>query len=221
MPKPIIIFGAGEQAEIAAFYFKHDSDCDVVAFTIDSDRITEDHFAGKPVVPFEDIAASHEPKEFDLFVAVGYSRLNDLRAEKCAESEAKGYTLPSYVSSKATIFQDFSCGPNCFILEDNTVQPFVKIGRGVTLWSGNHIGHHCSIGDYAFVSSHVVISGGVTVGVNSFLGVNSAINDHITIGARCFVGSGTTVVKSIPDETVITSDPGKIAKIPSSRLRIF
>jgi sugar O-acyltransferase (sialic acid O-acetyltransferase NeuD family) len=221
MPKPIIIFGTGELAEIAAFYFEHDGGRKVVAFTIDGDRIAADRFAGRPVLPFEDIATSHEPGEFDLFVAVGYSRLNDLRAEKCAQGEAKGYSLPSYVSSKATIFPDFACGPNCFILEDNTVQPFVKIGRGVTLWGGNHICHHSSIGDFAFVSSHVVISGGVSVGARSFVGANAATNDHITIGARCVVGSGTTVAKSIPDETVITSDPGKIAKIPSSRLRSF
>ena len=50
-------------------------------------------------------------------------------------------------------------GENCFIFEDNTIQPFVKIGDDVVLWSGNHIGHHAEIGDHCFISSHVVISG--------------------------------------------------------------
>ncbi|OXT02649.1 transferase [Notoacmeibacter marinus] len=221
MPKPIVIFGTGELAEVAAFYFEADAGREIAAFTIDGDRIGSNRFAGKAVLPFEDIVTSHGPGDHDLFVAVGYSGLNDLRAAKCAEAEGKGYTLPSYVSSRATTFSDFACGSNCFILEDNTIQPFVRIGRGVTLWSGNHIGHHSSIGDFAFISSHVVISGGVSVGAHSFIGVNATTNDHIAIGARCVIGSGTTVAKSIPDETVITSEPGKIAKIPSSRLRGF
>ena len=50
-------------------------------------------------------------------------------------------------------------GDNCFILEDNTVQPFVTIGNNVTLWSGNHIGHDSVIEDDCFISSHVVVSG--------------------------------------------------------------
>ncbi len=37
------------------------------------------------------------------------------------------------------------------LLEDNTIQPFVSIGN-VTLWSGNHIGHHSTIHDHYSVS---------------------------------------------------------------------
>jgi hypothetical protein len=48
---------------------------------------------------------------------------------------------------------------NAFILEDNTIQPFVRIGPNVTLWSGNHIGHHSTVEDHVFIASHVVVSG--------------------------------------------------------------
>jgi NDP-sugar pyrophosphorylase family protein len=47
-------------------------------------------------------------------------------------------------------------GENCLVLEDNTIQPFASIGRNVTLWSGNHIGHHAQIRDHCFIASHVV-----------------------------------------------------------------
>ena len=62
--------------------------------------------------------------------------------EKYDDAIRRGYTLISYVSSKATTFPGFTCGDNCFILEDNTIQPFVTIGNNVVMWSGNHIGHH-------------------------------------------------------------------------------
>ncbi len=221
MNKPIVIFGAGELAEVAAFYFEHDTDRQVKCFTVDSARIESDTFYGKSVVPFEELATSHPPADYDAFVAVGYSRINGLRAEKCEAARAMGFRLASYVSTKATTFANFTCGWNAFILEDNTIQPFARIGNGVTLWSGNHIGHHSSIGDYAFISSHVVISGGVKVGARSFMGVNSTTNDHIEIGERCVVGSGAVIVRNLGDEAVVTQEPAKISKVLSSRLQGF
>lgn len=221
MSKPVIIFGAGELAEIAAFYFEHDTDRTVAGFTVDGERIAEGMFCGKPVIAFEGLTRDRPPAEYDAFVAVGYSKVNGLRAEKCEATHAQGYTLVSYVSSRATVFKGFSCGWNAFILEDNTIQPFTRIGNGVTLWSGNHIGHHATIADYVFISSHVVISGGVTVGARSFLGVNSTTNDHISIGERCVVGSGALVASDLADEAVVVSEAGKVSKVPSSRLRGF
>jgi SAM-dependent methyltransferase len=58
--------------------------------------------------------------------------------------KAQGYELASYISPKCTNYAK-SIGNNCFIFEDNTLQPFVTIGNDVTLWSGNHIGHHSTV----------------------------------------------------------------------------
>lgn len=70
---------------------------------------------------------------------------------------------------------DLKIGENCFIFEDNTIQPFVTIGDNRVLWSGNHVGHNPTVGDHVFVTSQVVISGACTIGDNSFLGVNATI----------------------------------------------
>lgn len=217
--RPVVIFGAGELAEVASFYFGTDSPRDVAAFTVDGDHIGADSFHGRPVVPFEDVAARFPPSEYDGFVAVGYSGLNRLRMEKCLAFRAKGFDLASYVSTRATTFGDLDIGWNVFLLEDNTIQPFVAIGNGVTLWSGNHVGHHARIGDFAFISSHVVISGGVEVGARTFMGVNATTNDHITIGERCVIGSGALITRDVADEGVLSAEPAKLAKVPSSRLR--
>ena len=218
---PLVIFGLGELAEVAAFYFEHDSDRQVAAFASDGEFLQQDSFCSKPAVALETLEQDFPTSDYDLFVAVGYSKINGLREQKCQAALDKGYKLASYVSSKASLFPNFSCGWNCFILEDNTIQPFAQIGNGVTLWSGNHIGHHSKIGDFAFISSHVVISGGVSVGARTFMGVNSTTNDHITIGQRCVIGSGSLVTKDVADEGVVTAEPARLAKIPSSKLRGF
>jgi UDP-3-O-[3-hydroxymyristoyl] glucosamine N-acyltransferase len=81
-------------------------------------------------------------------------------------------------------------GENCFILEDNTVQPFVTIGNNVTLWSGNHIGHDSCIEDDCFITRMSLVSGHVRVGAGSFLGVNATLRNSISIAPESLIAAG-------------------------------
>jgi sugar O-acyltransferase (sialic acid O-acetyltransferase NeuD family) len=215
----IVIFGTGELAEVADFYFSRDSEYEVVGFTADEDHLTDTTFRGRAVVPFERITDAFPADKFGLFVAVGFAKLNAVRAEKVAAALGKSYRLVSYLSSKATVFEGFKLQKNCFILEDNTIQPFVQIGTNVTLWSGNHIGHHSVIEDDVFLTSHVVVSGGVRVGQGSFVGVNATLRDHVTIGRKCVIGAGALVLEDQPDFSVVAPRGTERAKVPSTRLR--
>ena len=212
MSKKLIIFGIGEQAEVAYSLFTHDSEFEVIGFTADKAYINKCSLYDLPIVAFEDIEKHYSPDEYDCFVAIGYSKLNQARREALNRVEAKGYNVPSYISSKAVLSADFSCGINCLILELNNIQPYVKIGDNVTLWSGNHLGHHSIIEDDCFITSHVVISGGVTVGSGSFVGVNATFRDHINIGKQCVVGAGAYVNNDLPDFSVILPAKSKVIK---------
>lgn len=219
MSKPLVIFGLGDIAELAHYYMTKDAGRSVAAFSVDGAYIKEPTFKDLPVVAFETVEASYPPDKYDMFVAVSYRKVNAFRAEKCAAARAKGYTLPSYVSSRATVLTPYPVGDNCFILEDNTIQPFVRIGNNVTLWSGNHIGHHSTIEDDVFIASHVVISGGVTVGRRTFIGVNATLRDHIKLGTACVIGAGAILLENAPDEAVYGAKGTERAGIPSSKLR--
>jgi sugar O-acyltransferase (sialic acid O-acetyltransferase NeuD family) len=217
--KDIVIFGVGEIAELADLYLREDAGAKVAAFTVDAAYKTADMWLGRPVVAWEDIASKYSPAHFDVFVAVSYSGLNKLRRAKFDEAVAKGYRLAHYVSSRATHFANFAGKPNQFILEDNTIQPFATIGENVTLWSGNHIGHHSEIADDVFIASHVVVSGGVSIGRRTFVGVNVTIRDHVKIGADCVLGAGALILNDIPDGSVVSPQATEISKVPSHRLR--
>lgn len=217
--KSLVIFGAGEIAEVAGYYFAHDSEYSIAAYTVDSSYISGSTFGGRPLVPFDQVEQDFPPKDHEFFVALSYAKLNQLRADRCTDAESKGYRLVSYVSSKATVWPDLSIGANSFILEDNTIQPFARIGRNVTLWSGNHIGHHAHIGDNCFITSHVVVSGAVKIGNNCFIGVNATIRDHITIGARSVIGAGSLIVKDVADNCVFSASAAELSPVPSNRLR--
>ncbi|MCB1888223.1 MAG: acetyltransferase [Rhodocyclaceae bacterium] len=219
MTKRLVVFGTGDIAELAHYYFSHDSDYEVVAFTVDAAYITSPECCGLPVIAFDEVAERFPPDRHSLFVALSYSRLNAVRKEKFLAARALGYPLASYISSRASVLNDGRIGDNCFILEDNTIQPFVRIGDNVTLWSGNHIGHHSTIGDHSFIASHVVVSGGVTIGEQCFIGVNATLRDHIGVGDRCVIGAGALLLADAEAEGVYIGQGTERAKVPSSRLR--
>ncbi|MDH3701526.1 MAG: acetyltransferase [Alphaproteobacteria bacterium] len=217
----LIIFGTGQIAQVAHYYFSEDSDYEVTAFTVDAEFMNGDTAFGLPVLPFEDIASRSPPDDHDLFVAMGYGGVNRQRQDKAAAARAKGYRLAHYVSSRAWVWQGFEPRQNLFLLEHNTIQPFVEIGENTTLWSGNHIGHHSRIGDNVFIASHVVVSGAVTVGDNCFLGVNATVADNLTVGAHCVIGAGAVLTDNADERGVYPGTSSDRAKIPSNRLRNF
>lgn len=219
MKRKLIIFGSGDLAELAHFYFVKDSDYEVVAFTLDGDYIKEPMSCGLPVVAFENVFEEYSPTDYDCFVALSYSKINSLRMERYLEAKELGYSMASYTSSRATILNQGRIGENCLILEDNTIQPFVRIGNNVTLWSGNHIGHHSVIRDHAFISSHVVVSGGVEIGEQCFVGVNATLRDHIKVGAKSVIGAGALILSDVARDGVYIGSSTERSKVPSSRLR--
>lgn len=219
MKKSLVIFGSGDIAQLAYFYFKTDSTYEITAFSVDAAYMKDTNFCGLPVIAFENITSQYPPEQYELFIALSYSKLNALRKEKYLAAKALGYRLASFVSSKATILNDGCIGENCFIFEDNTIQPFVTIGNNVTLWSGNHIGHHSKINDHCFIASHVVVSGGVEIGEQCFIGVNATLRDHIKIGEKCVIGAGALLLADAEPEGVYLGTATERSRVPSTKLR--
>ncbi len=210
----IVIFGAGDIARLADFYFSTDSEHEVVAFTVDPAYLTGETFLDRPLIPFDRVASAYPPSSYKMFVALSYAKMNQVREAKRSDARAAGYDLVSYVSSRCSFLTQYQIGDNCFILEDNTVQPFVRIGNNVTLWSGNHIGHDSTIGDHSFVSSHVVVSGNVKIGSNCFIGVNATLGNGITIAAFTLVGAGALIMKDTTAHSVFA--PSRTKPFPKT-----
>jgi sugar O-acyltransferase (sialic acid O-acetyltransferase NeuD family) len=215
----VVVFGVSQWAELAHFYLTHDSKHEVVAFTLDSDYIEAPSYKDLPVIPFDEVEQHYSPDEFKMFIPMSFKKMNHARAEKYYAAKKKGYELISYVSSKATTFPGFECGDNCFILEDNTIQPFVKIGSNVVLWSGNHLGHSSVIKDHVMITSHVVISGCCTVEEFSFLGVNATVRDETVIARETLVGMGVTILKDTREFEVYKAVASEPASFRSDEIR--
>jgi sugar O-acyltransferase (sialic acid O-acetyltransferase NeuD family) len=200
--KKLVIFGTGDIGRLAHFYFTRDAGREVAGFTVDADHRPGEAFLDLPCVDFAKVTQAFPPAEHDLFVALSYRRMNHLRAERCQAAKEAGYTLASYLSTRCTYLAQTPPGENCFILEDNTVQPFVTIGNDVTLWSGNHIGHDSVIEDHCFISSHVVVSGHVRVGAYCFIGVNATLAHSIVVAPETLIGAGAVITRDTVEKGV-------------------
>jgi sugar O-acyltransferase (sialic acid O-acetyltransferase NeuD family) len=204
----IIVFGVTDTAQLAKFYLDTDSEHEVVAFTVSREYSKDREFEGLPVVAYEDVKKHYPPSDYFLFTPMVASAMNENRERVYLEGKSKGYSFISYISSRATVLSD-DIGENCFILEDNTIQPFVTIGNNVVLWSGNHIGHHSKIGDHVLFTSQVVLSGHCEVGSHCFFGVNATVRDYVTLGQGTLVSMGACVTKNTDAWGAYIGNPAK------------
>jgi sugar O-acyltransferase (sialic acid O-acetyltransferase NeuD family) len=218
--KKVIIIGTSSNARLAKYYFETDSGYEVVGFAVNKGYLNSTEFEGLPLIALEDCTSKYPPKEFEAFVAVGYKQMNKTREKLYYECKNLGYTMANYISSHCSFLTQFPTGDNCFILEDNTIQPYVKIGNNVVLWSGNHLGHDVIIEDHCYITSHVVISGFVNVKRNCFLGVNSTIRDAITIAPETLIGAGAIIMKDTVEKGVYLPPRSVLFEKKSDEIKI-
>jgi len=215
--RKLVIVGDSAFAEVACEYFTHDSDYEVIGFSVERAYLKRDSLLGLPVVEFESVEQRFSPAQCELFAAITYTQLNRLRARLAAAAKAKGYRLASYRSSRAFVWHNVRLGEHCFVFEDNTLQPFTSLGDNVVLWSGNHIGHHSTIGPNCFISSHVVVSGFCDIGANSFLGVNATVSNNVKLGCDNWIGPGVTILKDTADGALYGASEAQPSRVSAPR----
>lgn len=205
----LIIVGTNPLAEIAYEYFTHDSDYNVVGFSVEGKFMKEYQFLSIPLIAFENLEMFYNPQDHSVFVALGYGHMNQDRTRVWKEAKKKGYGIASYISFNAFVWKNAKIGEHCFIFENNVIQPFVEIGNNTIMWSGNHIGHHTKIGNNCFLSSHVVVSGLCKIGNNCFFGVNSTIANGLSVGDFCVIGAAANLTKDALPNKLYVGNPAR------------
>lgn len=215
----VIIFGVADFASLGHFYLNHDTPHEVVAFSVSAEYMPAGKtFEGLPVVEFEEVERKYSPADYGFFAPMSQRKMGHLREGVYKNIKAKGYEMISYVSSKATVWPGTKIGENCFILEDNTLQPFTPIGNNVVMWSGNHIGHHGIIHDHVLFTSHVVLSGHCTVEPYCFFGVNATIRDGLKIAEGSLIAMAAGVFTDTEPWGVYKGCPAKKGQVLSRDL---
>lgn len=202
MKKPLVIVGTGLFAEVAAAYFTRFSEYNVIAFSCHAQYLNGEELYGKPLIALEELSTQYGKAHCEIFVAIGYGKMNRMRQAVFLEMKKAGYKFANFIHPNVDIWESTCIGENVFIFEDNTIQPFTKIGDNCVFWSGNHLGHHSTVGNHCFISSHVVISGSCKIGDNVFIGVNSTLRDSIKIANETLIGAGAIIMKDTEEKDV-------------------
>lgn len=219
MKTKLIIVGTGLLAEVARVYFEKYTNYIVEGFACHAKFKLTESLQDLPLYEVELLSQCCPPDSYDVFVAIGYKKMNKLRQSAYEELKALGYTCATFIHPEVNIWPSTSIGDNVFLLEENTIQPFTSIGNNTILWSGNHVGHHSKVGDNSFISSHVVISGNCSVGNNVFIGVNATLRDGVKVLDETLVGAGALIMKDTDFRGVYVPNGTEVHRVKSDKLR--
>lgn len=214
----IVIYGNGSAAKTTYNRLEQDSPYKIKAFTVEREFIKEQDFLGLPVIPFDQVHHRFEPEKFGMFIAVGYAKVNALRARIYRKAKDKGYSFINYISSKAVIWPCLSIGENCIIGANTVIQPSVKIGHNVIIGDNCFIGHDSVIGDHCFIAACAAIAGRVNIEELCFVGLNASVKDGIRLGRKCVIGLGVSIISDVKEDEVYISRNALKAPLRSDQL---
>jgi sugar O-acyltransferase (sialic acid O-acetyltransferase NeuD family) len=216
--KKVVIYGTSPAAIQSHYDFTNDSQHAVAGFTVERSGIREPELLGLPVVPFEEVETAFPPADFLMFVAVYFARVNRTRMEMFERAKARGYTLASYVSSRAIVWPGLAVAENCMICDGANVRPFTRIGVDTFIMPGATVGHDAVVGDHCYLAIHSVLLAGAKVQSRCVIGANATILNGVTVAAECVIGAGAVINADTKEKGVYTLPPPVLQPLPSDRM---
>ena len=216
----LVIYGNGAIAEACHLELSEDTRFEVCAFTVDRHCRDSETLMDCPLVDFEQVAKEFPPDEYAMLIAVGYVRVNKLRAERFGRAKELGYTLISYVSPRAITWPGLQLGENTVIAAGAIVNPTAKIGNDVFVGAGCIIPHDVEIDDHCFFSDGVVLAGSVRVGECCYLGPNATVRNKVTLSRETVVGAGAVILTDTAEREVYMAAAAERLPITSDRLTL-
>ena len=101
--KKLVILGDSAFAEVAYECFTHDSQYEVVGFSVETAHLTKTELFGLPIVPFERLEEYFSPGDVDFYAALVYSQLNSCAHDSFWLRRPKGLGPPA-ISVVALLF---------------------------------------------------------------------------------------------------------------------
>ncbi len=200
--KNIVIFGVSDFARLLKYYIDIDDERKVVAFTVDKKYIKDSSFCGLPVIDFESVEKEYPANEYEILIAIGNSKMNQIREDVFGRCKEKGYTIASYMHSSCSI-HSHDIGEGNIFLENCLIYPYAKIGKGNLLWDHVLISHDCVVGDFNTFSSYADLCGYVKIANNGYFGKHCILNDFMEVASYTLVGAGAYAKKNTEPYDVV------------------
>ncbi len=201
----LIIIGAGNVGGFIAynqdlFYNKYN----LLGFVDDdATKIGKDYY-GYPVIGNIDYVLSQSPG-MALVIGIASPKVKRIIYQKL---EGKGFSFPSFVSSKAWVSNKVSVAqgaiiyPGVSINYETTVEDFVIMNMNCA------VGHNCHLSKFSALAPGVNLAGFTIVEEGVDLGIGVSTRQNIIIGKDAVIGGQSMLVKNVPPGSRIAGVPG-------------
>jgi acetyltransferase-like isoleucine patch superfamily enzyme len=216
--KPIVIYGIGQQAQVAYHYLTHELQREVMGFAIDLDHHPVE-ILSLPVYKLQAVESSLQAGDLEIFVAIGSIALNAIREHFLRSFLERKFKVASCVSPRCPPYISLQQSVNSFIDSSSVFGPFSSLGHNLILYHAN-ISHHCKIGDNVSINS-ALIGANSSIGRNCVIALSATVESGITIGEYSLIDSGALVREDVPPYSVVSAPRARIRQIDSRRLKLF
>lgn len=215
--KKIIIYGNGKHAEQIAFLISYYKLGKVASFTIENKFINNKSLMNLPIIPFENLKVVFHPQEYDIFIAVGAQKMNQIREEIYYKCKDQGYSLTNILCpGNNDLVSSTPMGDNVFIA-GSTFSSFIKIGNNVS-FQGVCLGHHTEIQDHV-LGAACTIGASCVIENNVLIGVGAIIAPGVKVGAYSLINPGCVIPKDVEPYSVFTNKSTQKRTIHSLRVK--
>jgi len=197
-----IIIGTTDLANQLYFKIKKYTTINVVAFSVNKDYIQCNSFLGLPVVELETLEQCYPPAEYNIYIAIGYTQMNQTRQKIYENLKPKGYEFPNFIYPTAITDYE-TIGEANIILANTMLDCFVRIGNGNIVCQYSTIGHNSVIGDFNFFAPYVCIGGHSQIGNLSFFGTHAIVKSGVRVGNKTMLGASVYLNKNCVENSVI------------------
>lgn len=208
--KKVIIYGAGPYGKIFLSEVNRYGIIDIAGFTVDMAFLKEEKIEGLPVVPFEEVDKIYPPKQYDMIVVCGYTRMRN-RKEMYDKAKGKGYTLINYISPGAYLENEIQMGDNNIIFSGSEIGYDGEMGVGNIVRQNVYLGHEFIMGSHNIISVGCVIGGYSRISDLSFFGFSVTSSGFKNFGKECLVGMRSVVTRDVEDYATVYGSPAKVA----------
>ena len=172
------------------------------AFVLDDIYCNCDRFCGIPLVPYSRISELFPAADYEAYVAIGYSEMNEVRKNITERLLSDGYSLPNYIHP-SVINDSAIIGIGNLIFAGSIIDLHTQIGNGNIFYPGVMVSHDVKIGNYNFFASRSVLAGNIIIKNQCFFGLNCSVKNGIKIGDSCLAGASAYVSRNLKDGDVL------------------
>jgi sugar O-acyltransferase (sialic acid O-acetyltransferase NeuD family) len=205
------IFGAGDLARLAKFFFERDLDRAVAGFVVDEQYVGGAVSGLLPLLSWGEYLDTVASDETCVFPAIGYRSMRSRETifRKILDAQQK---ICNLVCSTATISSCVQLGVGTFVMPGVVIEPGVVIGDNNVIWSNSTICHDSVIGSHNFVAANTVIGGRVKLGSRCFFGFSSVVGQRVSVCNDVLVGANSFLKNSVSKPGFYLGSPAIIRR---------